>query len=1200
MSKHCLRRCFVPFILLLISSCHSKHTLFNRISSSHSGIRFENTVTENDSINPIDLEFLYNGGGVAAADFNNDGKTDLYFTASTVSNKLYLNEGDFTFNDVTGEAKVTGEGLWANGAAVVDINNDGWMDIYVSNSIKSDPHQRRNLLYINQGTSDNKIPVFKEMAADYGLADTSLSVQAAFFDYDNDGDLDMYLMTTKLAKREGARFFSNNGIDTVKSDVDKLFRNDWSDSLQHPFYTDVSAPAGITHPGFGLGVAIADINKDGWKDIYVTNDFYGSDLLYINNKNGTFSEEVNKSIGHTSQNAMGNDIADINNDGLADIIAVDMNPEDNFRKKKNMGGANYNIYQNQVFAGYSIQYVRNTLQLNMGPSVNENDSLGNPVFGDISFFAGVAETDWSWNPSLADFDYDGWRDLIITNGYPRDVTDHDFAAYRSELGNIATKQQLIDQIPQIRISNYAFRNDGRLHFENVTKEWGMDEPSFSNGAAYADLDNDGYLYYVINNINEEAMVYENTLIKEGEKSDVHFVKIKYKGPQKNPDGLGVIAELYNGGQRQIHENFPYRGYLSTVECKTYFGLGNTAAADSLKITWPDGKVQLLANVEADKEITIDYSNSGEPLPGPQHVAERDFTDITGKTGAIYEHHEVDYVDYNDQRLLPHKLSQYGPGIAAGDIDGNGFDDMYIGGSGNYEGKFFLQQKDGTFNMQSLPRKTGRDIRYPENMATLFFDADGDGDLDVYFASGSSEHPENSRNYGDEFLVNDGKGKLHWDTIAIPDNYASKSCVRAADMDRDGDLDLFIGGRTRPGHYPLPASSFIYRNDSKNGKILFTDVTAEVAPVLKDIGMVCDALWTDHDNDGLMDLLLAGEWMPITVLKNTGNKFTNVTSSAGLLKYVGWWNSIAAGDFDNDGDMDYIVGNLGTNSYLRASDQYPVKIYQKDFDNNDITEIIPTIFIKDENGNKREFTINNRDEIMEQLPGLKKNFLTYKEFGRADVHTILGNQLNDAFTLTANYFKSVCLSNDGKGHFTVMEMTVPFQLAPVFGMVTEDFNADGNLDIAVTGNDYGNEVANGRYDAINGIVAYGNGKGKFLPEPISKSGLFIPGNGKSLVKLRGSNGQLLIAASQNRGPLKIFAGNIEGKPVALHKDDRYIIVHLKDGRRRREEIYHGSSFISQSSCFYFVNDAVRAIDIFNAKNEKRTVTAGMATARATPQ
>ena len=523
---------FTLFIFLLfILSCNKPNTLFIQLSSSQTGISFNNAITENDSINPLDLEFLYNGGGVAVGDFNNDGLPDLYFTASTTSNKLYLNEGNLKFKDVTSVAKVDGEGEWSNAASVIDINNDGLEDIYVCTTIKEQPQQRRNLLYINQGLDKNKIPVFKEMATEYGLADTSWSVQAAFFDYDNDGDLDMYLVTTKLAQRQSASFNSNT-IKNSDADVDKLYRNDWNPVLKHPVFTDVSKQAGINEHGFGLGVAIADINNDGWKDVYVTNDFYGSDHLYINNRNGTFTDEVKQYFKHTSQNAMGNDIADINNDGLPDIVAVDMNPEDNYRKQKNMGSNNYFIEQNMLNENLELQYVRNTLQLNLGNAVGENDSITHPVFADIGFYAGVAQTDWSWNPSLADFDNDGYKDLIITNGYPRDVTDHDFAAYRNKAQNLASKQEIIDQIPQIKISNYAYKNPGNLKFENVTQQWGMNEPSFSNGAVYVDLDNDGDLDYVVNNINDKAFVYENTTNTKN-KINKNYLEIQFNGGNKN-------------------------------------------------------------------------------------------------------------------------------------------------------------------------------------------------------------------------------------------------------------------------------------------------------------------------------------------------------------------------------------------------------------------------------------------------------------------------------------------------------------------------------------------------------------------------------------------------------------------------------------------------------------------------------------------
>ena len=1170
--------------LLTAAACRDANTLFVRKSASQTGITFNNRIVENDSINPIDLEFLYNGGGIAAADFNNDGLTDLYFTASTESNRLYLNKGNLKFEDVTDVAKVSGEGRWANAASTVDINNDGLIDIYIANTIYSDPGRRSDLLYINQGPDKNGVPVFKNMSKEYGLGDSSYSVQAVFFDYDNDGDLDMYLATTRLAQREGARFL--NSSDTTKNDVDKLFRNDWNEELKHPVFTDVSREAGIVHPGFGLGVAVADINKDGWKDVYVTNDFYGSDLMYINNGNGTFTDRLKEMFKHTSQNAMGNDIADINNDGLADVIVVDMNPEDNFRKKKNMNGSNYNIYQNMIAQGYSIQYVRNTLQLNMGPAVYEGDSTGNPVFGDISFYAGVAETDWSWNPSLVDLDNDGWRDIVITNGYPRDVTDHDFAAFRGELGNIATREQLIEKIPQIKIRNYAFRNNRNLRFTNVTDEWGMTELCFSNGAIYADLDNDGDLDYVINNINEEAFVYENKLRQKENGRNSNLLTIAYTGPEKNRFGLGTITEVYYADTGyQVHENSPYRGYLSTVEPISYFGLGNATKADSVIITWPDRRRQVLKDVNAQKKLIVDYRNSAPAETSGSKQPSRIFSEITKASGIDYTHREFDFIDYNMQRLLLHKLSQYGPGLAAGDIDGNGLDDFFVGGTGNYTGKFFLQQKDGKFRMADLPTALWSSNSSPENMGVLFFDAEGDGDLDAYFANGSNEFRENADNYRDWFLVNQGNGHMRWDSTCIPLNKISKSTVRGADYDNDGDIDLLVAGRVRPGHYPQAVSSFIYRNDSKAGAIKFTDVTKEVAPALVDVGMICDALWTDFDNDGSIDILLAGEWMPLTFLKNVGGRFNNVTANTGVASKIGWWNSLAAGDFDNDGDIDYVAGNLGRNSYLRAADEYPINLYVNDFDNNNYVDLVPTMYLPDEQGKRQEYTVHTRDDVMEQLPGLKKKFLTYKDYASANIRGVFEGKLDSSKKLQANYLATSLLINDGNGKFRIVEMPPVMQFAPVNAMIVDDFNNDGFLDIAATANDFGNEVSNGRYDALNGVVALGDGKNNFRCLSSYESGLFIPGDGKALVKLVGASGDYLLASSQNRGPVKLFRNTKPGKAIPLEINDRVAIIKLNNGERR-EEIYNGSSFLSQSSRFLWVNEAVESVTLVNHANQRR--------------
>jgi len=684
---------FLPALVFFLVSCSNRHTLFERVSSEQTGIHFNNRIIETDSVNVLDLSNVYNGGGVGIGDFNNDGLPDIYFTGNEVSNKLYLNKGGFKFQDITDEAGVDGEGKWCRGVAVVDINNDGWPDIYVCATIKKNPEQRKNLLYINQGVDSNGIPHFKEMAAEYGLADTVHSTMAAFFDYDNDGDLDMYLVVNEIVDPRTPNVFHPLSRDGSFRSSGRLYRNDWNDSLKHPVFTDVSKQAGIGTEGYGHSVNIVDINHDGWKDIYVANDYLPNDLLWINNHDGTFSEHLSDYFKHTSTNAMGSDIDDINNDGLPDVVVLDMNPEDNYRKKMMLNPNNYLTYQNSDYFGYNYQYVRNTLQLNQGPRIDQNDSIGDPIFSEISFYAGMAETDWSWTPMVVDFDNDGYRDIVITNGFPKDVTDHDFVAFRNKAYNLVSKSELLKQIPEVKRHNYAYRNNGNLTFTDVSKDWGLMTPTFSNGAVYVDLDNDGALDMVVNNIDDEAMVYRNTS-RDHDKESNHYLQIKFAGDSLNKNGLGAMVELhYDHGKQQVFENTPYRGYLSTVQNIAHFGLGKIAVVDTVLIIWPDGRLSTLQNVKADQLLKVNIKDASGHYSFSHGAKARNnlFTEITDSVNIHYVQKDRDYIDFNIQKLLPHKFSEFGPALAVGDVDGNGLDDIVCGGSFLYKEVYCMER-----------------------------------------------------------------------------------------------------------------------------------------------------------------------------------------------------------------------------------------------------------------------------------------------------------------------------------------------------------------------------------------------------------------------------------------------------------------------------------------------------------------------------
>jgi hypothetical protein len=1183
---------YVPVFVLIIGLMGCKDAkLFEKVSSGSSGIHFNNTIVDNDSLNVLDVENIYNGGGIGIADFNNDGLQDIYFTGNSVPNKLYLNQGNFTFKDITTEAGVAGEGNWYRGVSVVDINNDGLMDLYVCATLLKDPSRRENILYINSGIDKNGIPHFTNKASEYGLKVNAHSTMAAFFDYDNDGDLDMYLLINEINKSDYPNKFRPILVSGENPNTDKLFRNDWDKNLNHPVFTDVSKQAGITIEGYGHGISICDINKDGWKDMYVTNDFLPNNILYINNHDGTFTDQVRTYFKHTSANSMGQDITDINNDGLEDVIELDMDPEDNYRKKMMLMPNSYQLYMNMDYYGYQYQYVRNTVQLNQGPRVLQNDSVGPPTFSDIGFLTGIAETDWSWTPVVTDFDNNGFRDIIVTNGFPKDVTDHDFISFRNKAFAIASKKEILRQVPEVKISNYAYRNNGNLDFTNVSKDWGITTPSFSNGAAYADLDNDGDLDFVVNNINDEAFVYRN-MQRQQNKDNSHYLQVKFEGDGLNRNGIGAWTEIYyDHGKKQVWENTPYKGYLSSNQAIAHFGLGNIASVDSVIIKWQNGKMQILQNVKADQVIKANSRNATTAYsPAAEMIAQNTlFKEVSGAVNVHFNHEEKDFVDFNIQKLLPHKLSEYGPSLATGDIDGNGLDDMICGGAFTKSAQIFLQQADSRFIQKALLPGNLADTKLSEDMGLLLFDADGDNDLDLYITGGGYENAPGTKSYQDKLYVNDGKGNYKPDTSALPQNFTSKSCVRAVDYDKDGDLDLFVAGRVDPWNYPKPVSSFIYRNDSKKGQPKFTDVTIEAAKGLTNIGLVCDALFTDFDNDGWMDLVLTGEWMPVSFFKNEKGVFKNITPKTGIAEQVGWWNTIAPGDFDNDGDMDYIVGNLGRNSLYKASDRYPVSIYAKDFDNNGSYDAFPALFFPTSqlDTTRKAYPVQTREDIVKQMIGMRSKFQNFKSFAAVGIDQLFSKeQLNGALILKANNLASAYLRNDGNGKFTITPLPVQAQFSVLNGMVVDDFDGDNNLDVLINGNDYGTEVSTGRYDALNGLLLKGNGKGGFSAQSILQSGIYIPGNGKSLVKLRSSNGKYLVAAAQNRSALKMFELKRKVRFIPLQPADISAEVKYKNGTLQKQEFYYGSSFLSQSVRFVSVDDNVVSVTIKNSNGISR--------------
>jgi hypothetical protein len=1165
-----------PLIIVIgalsIAGCNQNSpssSLFKSVSSDHSGVTFSNDIQERDTFNILTHEYIYNGGGVGIADFNNDGLQDLFFAGNIVPNQLYINQGKLKFRNVTEEAHVNEKGRWNSGVAVVDINNDGLMDIYVCATMKPDSADRRNMLFINKGINADGVPVFEDQAKQYGLDDSGFSVTAAFLDYDRDGDLDVYVLTNQRLDNFPTNYRPKM-VHGESPNNDKLFRNNGNGT-----FTNVSKEAGILVEGFGLGLSIADFNNDGWPDIYVSNDYLSNDLLYINQRNGTFENKIANFIGHQSQFSMGNDAADINNDGLDEIITLDMLPESNDRKKTTISNKSYLTYINNEKFSYEYQYVRNMLHLNNG--------LDHHIkFSEIGQLSGVYQTEWSWSPLFADFDNDGNKDLMITNGFPKDVTDKDFGNYRSDVGAVANVALLIDSIPVVKIPNYAFRNKGNLQFEDVTQKWGLDKPSFSNGAAFVDLDNDGDLDYVVNNINDPAFIYENQLNDKSKADSLkkHFLRVKLKGKKDNVDGVGARVSIVDGnGNKQYFDLNIYRGFLSSVEGIAHFGLNKESKVDSLFVQWPDGNVQLETNVQCDQLLTVKYDDGHfiKLKSGIDHE-----TLLKESSRISYKHEEPDVIDFNLQRTLPHKFSQQGPGIAAGDLNGDGLEDIIIGGSSRESMSVFLQKKDGSFG----PAIKG-DRKSEEDESLLLFDADGDKDLDLYVVSGSIEALDSLSYYQDRLFINNGKGKLSLEKNRLPEISASGSCVRAADYDSDGDLDLFVGGRVIPGKYPFAAESYILKND----KGVFTNATETDAVELKNIGMVTDAIWSDYNGDGKVDLIVVGEFMPVTIFKNNQGKLVQ-EKDTGITSNLGWWNSIAGGDFDSDGDIDYVVGNLGLNNNYQVTKDLPLKVFAKDFDGNGSIDPVMACYIRSsmKTSEKKLYPMHFWDELNSQSPKFRNKFSRYRQYSVVPVEQLLvKDEMEGALILEANTMSSVYLVNDGKGKFTIKTLPVEVQVAPVNGIVVDDVNNDGSLDVLMVGNDYGNEVFAGRYDAFTGLLLLGDGKGNFKVSPSSKSGFYVPGNAKALIKVNVA-GSLGYMATQNRDSVKFFERESSSKETIFHPDplDEWAWLIFNDGTKQKVEFYYGSGYLSASTRDIKIPVSVKEIEVHDSQGKFRSI------------
>jgi enediyne biosynthesis protein E4 len=1093
---------------LLMNCSGDSDKKFRLVPAAESGIEFSNTLKESVEFNIFNYMYFYNGGGVAVGDVNGDELPDIYFTANQAPNKLYINRAGLRFKDVTSDAGVEGFNGWTTGVTMADVNSDGKLDIYVSYLGDYLIYRGKNQLFINEGNDENGVPIFVDRAMEFGLDLVGFSTQASFFDYDRDGDLDMFMLNHSL--HENGTF----GKSTLRNDAhplagDRLLRND------NGRYVDVTQGSGIYNSviGYGLGVVVSDVNLDGWPDLYVGNDFHENDYLYINQKDGTFKENLQQAMTHTSRYTMGVDFADMNNDAFPDLIAMDMLPDDPVMLKASAAEDAYDVYNFKLNYGYNHQFARNTLQL------NNHDG----TFSEIGLMAGVAATDWSWSSLFADFDLDGHKDLFVSNGILRRSNDLDYINFISvDSVQMRMKYQMsqrqlayIEKMPKIKVPNYLFINDRDSSFTNVAMDWGLDQPSYSNGTAYSDLDNDGDLDIVVNNVDDKAFIYENRTIDLREKDNKHvnhYLQITLKGKPGNLAGIGAKVFLYDSGTLQMQECMPTRGYQSSVDPRLLFGTANQTQIDSVIVVWTDGVFQTLKDVNTDQKLVVDQTQAaGDFDYSIFHPAASTFTQSTEALDIPYKHKENRFIEFNREALIPHMLSAEGPAVAIADIDNDGREDLFVGGAKWAESKLFIQTANGKFRESRQPALQ-LDSTF-EDVDAVFFDADGDSDNDLFVVSGGNEFSGKSQYRNSRLYLNDGRGNFRR-SPGIPPIFTTGSVVAVYDVDADGDTDIFLGSRAVPWRYGIKPDSYILLND---GHGTFTDATDTVAPGLRHFGFVKKAVWADMDGDAQKDLVIAAEWSPVTILFNTNGKLkAQSLEGSGLDGTEGWWNTIEPADIDNDGDLDLIAGNLGLNSKLKATPAQPVKLFVGDFDKNDSTDQLLTHFVGD-----KEYPFNTRDEMTKQMPYLKKRYLSYQKFANTSFHEMFSAELLvGAEHHTANTFQSCIVENIGDKKFKMRPLPRAAQLSTINAILSDDFDGNGTADLLVAGNFYPINIQMGRNDASYGVFLQGNGKGAFKAVPQSVSGFKITGEVRHLKKITAGR-QVYYLAIRNNDTIEAF-------------------------------------------------------------------------------